>query len=319
MKSPTNRLISLASLLFLLSACAEKVTSPPPIQKPAIGLDFSDLYDQSPNIGSCSGGLLKASERVKVLEYVNSIRSLHGLSPVTYSSSDDKGVTDAAVIMISNNILDHSPPASYSCWTQDGFTAANKSNLAFNYEIDTGTILAPSLKLVDLWFKDSLVGSLGHRRWLIDPFLKQIAFGRADKIQPNGTYIESRSAAAIRVIFDEHQTPSPQLEYVAYPFGDYPSRLYNSLLDMSFSVVVDRNDFFKNNAVNFSATSITIKDPNGNQIPVSNVRTNLDPYGLGNIVYWNANLQIGPQYTVSVRNVTFNGATKTFTYNVKLV
>jgi hypothetical protein len=266
--------------------------------------------------------MLVQSERTRILNYVNAIRARHGLAAVEYRDGDDRSTAEAALIMLANNVLDHQPPSSYSCWTQTGRDGAEHSNLHMGYRIGTpetiGTKVNASEEAIDSWMKDSLIDNAGHRRWLLNPWLRYISFGRCDKIEQGAQFTTISSASAIRVVYDEMATPSANLRFVAYPMGEYPAHLWNKGIDLSFSVIDNPNDIWANQNVSFAQAGITITDNNGGNVAVSNVRRMSDASGIPNALLWPAPLENGRTYTVRINGVQMSTGMQSFDYTITL-
>ncbi|MES0491170.1 MAG: hypothetical protein ABUK01_14325, partial [Leptospirales bacterium] len=165
------------------------------------------------------------------------------------------------------------------------------------------------------WVVDDRVESLGHRRWILDPFLKYISYGRVDG---NGV-----SAAALKVIHDESQDiTKTNLNFVAYPYGDYPDRLFAKSWYLSFNAIVDRTSGWGNGQknINYKKAKIEVRDPKGRKLGVSSIKTNYEGYGIPNIIQWKTRgLANNVEYTVTIKNVTVNGKPKDYTYKFRLL
>ena len=91
--------------------------------------------------------------------------------------------------------------------------------------------------------------------------------------------------------------------FVAYPFGDYPSRYFATDDYLSFSVVANAAGSGGNGSVDFSRAVISVTGPSG-ALTVSNQTSDTSGYGLPNNVQWTvAGLQAGVTYTVSITGV----------------
>jgi uncharacterized protein YkwD len=308
LRSTFSRLL-LFFMLVLAAGCRDDAPVEPPPTGTVGDVTIATVYDTAPNVGSCSEGVLKESERQKVLNYLNAIRANHGLPAVQYNHADDRGTAKASLIIAANSTLSHTPASTASCWTQEGFDASGTSNIAIGTSF--GTTLRSSESFIDLWIKDSTVQSLGHRRWLLNPFLKFISFGRVDKVV-GGTTV---SGSVIKVIYTEQQALAASTpEFVAFPFHETSARLYNSGIFMSFSVLADRSDFWKNGNVSYAAASITIRTEGGDNVPVTIVGSDGEAYGLANVILWTAPVANNTRYLVTVRNVQVGGVPRDFEY-----
>jgi len=89
--------LSLILLLFFLSSgCLDILITPPPVPTFPQPTEIDDIYDILPDIQSCYEGVLKDSEKQRVLAELNFIRNLHGLNPVSYNYEDDIYTAKAA-------------------------------------------------------------------------------------------------------------------------------------------------------------------------------------------------------------------------------
>ena len=281
---------------------------------PALLAEFSDIYLRAPNLSACDPGEINPSERARALAYVNEIRALHRLPAVTYASQHDEKTEAAAMIIAVNNFLAHNPPSSLPCWSEEGLAGSKGSNLTWSARKDDehGKIFTTDY-LIDTWWKDSAVELVGHRRWMLDPFLREISFGRVDTRGSEEEY--AISGAALWVI-DDARTPPENIavDFVAYPFELYPASLFNAGISLSFSAVVDREDYWANQDVDLSEAAITVTGPAGAAVAVSNVRRQDDAFGIPNALLWNADVQPGVRYDVTISGVLYNGSTLGYEY-----
>lgn len=283
---------------------------------------LAGLYTVVPDIETCSEGKVGNEEKQKVLEALNRVRALHELKPVIYTTSGDVQVARAALIMLANKKLDHNPPKSSKCWSEEGLLGSSKSNLHACSIKTTHEALCVSEALIASFLKDVNVESLGHRRWLLNPFLGEISYGRADAVIKEGEYTKNDSYAALRVIDGNKGAISDTaLEYVAYPYHDYPGELVNKEWYFSFSALADREDFWANGRlVNFSLASITMTAENGAPLEISAVSYNNNGFGLPDIVQWKAkDVRMDVKYSVKVRQVRVNGVPRDYEYWFRLV
>ncbi|MCU6456113.1 CAP domain-containing protein [Sphingomonas sp. A2-49] len=274
------------------------------------------LYDTLPDAAGCRPGVLKAAVKADFLARLNAIRALHQLPAVTYSEAEDAQEADSSLMMAVNKQLSHTPPTSWTCYTATGATAAGSSNLIGGW--GTGLGFDSEDDYLGLWLTEGGSAAIGHRRWILDPFLGKTSYGRVALVLPDGS---RASAASMRVFGFAVGGPVPTTlpAFVAYPFGDYPARYFTAGSYLSFSVVAGRTSAFGANAgVGFGAATITVTGPAG-ALAVSNVSSDNDGYGLANNVQWRvAGLQPNTSYTVRITGVT--GAPQAdYTYTFRMV
>jgi len=258
------------------------------------------LYDTPPDLAACRPGTLKASIRQEFLARLNALRALHGLTPVAYSSAENAEVDQASLMMAANRQLSHTPPASWLCYSDTGARGAASSNLIGGW----GNGLPWSSEDDNLagWMTERYSVSIGHRRWILDPFLARVSYGRVAQQSANGM----RSDAATLKVFNFAVTSPPPASvpaFVAYPQGDYPARYFGPGDILSFSAVVSSTSRSANAAVDFSAATVRVSDANGDLTVTEQSADNIG-YGLPNNLQWKVTgLQSNVRYTVRITGV----------------
>lgn len=278
-------------------------------------------FSTQPDIPNCRAGTLNSSVAANVVTMLNQIRALHRLPAITLSSSDNPASMEAALMMAANGQLSHTPPTSWKCYTALGAAGANQSNLYgalpfanLNYGSDE-SLLAGWLTEID----NISVDSVGHRRWLLNPFLVTIGYGRVA-----GTLADGRrsDAAALKVINNAGQNvvPTSLPPFVAYPYGDYPAKYFDTRSVLSFTVVTDGSSAFgANRSVDFSRATVTVTGPGG-AMTVSSVAYDNDGYGVANNIQWKvAGLQVGTSYSVAINGVVVRGASTNYSYTFRIL
>jgi hypothetical protein len=136
--------------------------------------DRADLSEGtwSGDVATCMAGDLSADARANALRLVNLYRFLANLPAVTDDATLDAGDQACALIMRANNMLSHTPPNTWLCWTQAGSDAADQSNISGG----------PAVSSVDLYMTDDgNPTTLGHRRWMLSNSLGPIGIGGTDR------------------------------------------------------------------------------------------------------------------------------------------
>jgi uncharacterized protein YkwD len=297
-------------------------TPTPASTEPATGSDFTAgiaaLYSTPTDIAACQPGVLKPEVGARVLATLNDIRAHHRLPAVTYASAEEPAVQQSALMMAANGQLSHTPPTSWLCYTSAGATAAGQSNIYLG--MGSGLRYTRDSDIMIGWLTDTnnlVANNIGHRRWLLYPFLATISYGRAA-----GRYQTSNRAdgASIKVINSAQNTAGPLPDYVAYPFEDYPARYYENGALLSFGVIANKTSNFANSGVNFSAATISVRVRGGAALTVSNVSYDNDGYGLPNNLQWSVSgLTTNTIYDVTISNVTVSGAARNYSYYFRLV
>jgi uncharacterized protein YkwD len=325
-------LLAIACASLLVSACggggssggSDPVTTPTPVTPvtpvtttcPALQIPDQtgacvSMYAVTPDAATCRVGTLSDATRQNALSAINQIRQLHGLDAVTYDRASDDLVMNASLMMLANGALNHNPPTTWRCYSAAGATGASTSNLA-----GTGASTPPEGDFI-LWLTDMVSlgpNVLGHRRWLLDPFLNKIAYGRADR----GTSAFG-GMSAVRVINDT-AAPTVGATFVAYPFHDYPAKYHAQGALLSFSVVADSQNKAASADVDFSAAQISVVRRGGSAVGVSGVVFDNDWYGLPNNLRFSVGtLTYNTIHDVTISNVRVGGVLRSYSYWFRVV
>lgn len=293
---------------------------PPNSQPPTIPNEpplTVEVYQDQPDVANCVAGTLSEATKQNILKRLNLIRALHGLAAVRYDYQHDDEVMQAALIMSANKKLSHEPPNNWKCYSPVGYSGAGVSNLY----IQAGTKLENNQISVlqnDLtaWLIDLDVLSSGHRRWLLSPFLTQVAYGSvAGKIDG-----QSVRSSALRVSYSEPTQGSAAQELIAYPMGEYPKQYFNKQgAFLSVALLVDKANLLVNTRVDFAQARISIKARGGQAMTVTEISSNNQRIGLPNHLQFKvAQLQENVIYDVHLENVLVNKIPRSYDYWFKL-
>lgn len=246
----------------------------------------------------CKAGTVSDLSHQRVTQRLNYFRRATGLSDNIITDLDlNRKCQEAALMCYANQDIDHYPPTTWKCYTEDGAEACGKSNLSYGYyspsDALTGTMV------------DRNTPSLGHRRWLLYSELGNIGHGSAE------------SATVIRVDTKSGKT-SGFPEYTSWPPKGYVMAplVFNQ---WSFSVPGWEADFSK--------AKIEMFDSNGSAIQLDIIQETLDTsngYMGDNTIGWvpaniNKSSTQDVTYKVKVSNVITNGKTSSYEYNVTIV
>ena len=297
------------------------------LASPAMAQDLSPdfapraaaLYTEQPDIERCRPGRLKPEVITTLTARVNEVRALHGLASVTYDPATEDTATAAALVFAANGSLSHYPGSWWRCFTEDAATGARLSNI-FGGLTSQRLIFVSMDEMVTGWMTDVRhmnPGSIGHRRWLLDPFLATISFGRVAGLLPDGRRTDG---AALRIIGSNRVVPRPIAGgFVAYPFGDYPARFWDPRAQLSFAVLVDLRDKTASEQVDYGQAQVSVRQSGGGAVEVSRVSFDNNAYGLPNSLQFAAEgLQPGVAYDVAIRNVRVQGQPTDFAYTFRI-
>jgi uncharacterized protein YkwD len=290
--------------------------TPTPTPTPALWTDAAAaLYDVPPDFATCNPGVLKTTVRTEFLTRINDLRALHGLSPVTYSAVENDQVDQSSLMQAINNTLSHTPPSTWTCYTSVGAQGAGSGNLIGGW--GNGLPWSTEDDKLAGWMNERYSASIGHRRWILDPFLGKVSYGRVTVQGANGY----RSDAATLKVFNfavDPPLPSSVPPFVAYPYGDYPVRYFGPGDILSFSAVVSGTSRYANANVSFASATVRVSDANGD-LTVTSVASDNIGYGLPNSIQWKVTgLQQNVSYTVRITGVT-GTPTSSYQYVFKIV
>lgn len=289
-----GKIILLALSALAISGCKKKVNPTPEPTAREIALeDYNTNYLGSAvsdpgwtgSTVTCNAGTLPQATHDKVIKRINYFRRMVGLNDNTTLDPSKYGMyQDAALMMKANNALNHTPPDTWTCYTQNGYTGASTSNLALG---------AHASNAVTLFINDPGASntSVGHRRWILHSAKTQFSYGSTNS---------SMSLGVIGVAGGNTKIPA----FIAYPPNGYiPQTL--TFPRWSFGIA----------GANFSAATVTMTGDSGN-IPVTIISVG-GSYGDKTIVWepqgivTNSNADVS--YTVTVSGIT--GAAQTsYTY-----
>lgn len=282
---------------------------------PTTWAGVAGYYDVQPDIGGCRAGTLKAAVKAEFLARLNEIRARHGLAAVVYSTDEDVQQADSSLMMAANVALSHTPPTSWRCYTGGGAAGAGSSNLIGGW--GTGLGFDSEDSLLAGWLREGGTAQLGHRRWILHPFLRKTSYGRVSGVLPDG---RRATTASMRVFDFVSAGPAPSIvpPFVGFPQGDYPAR-YFALTDyLSFSVVPSTTNNGADRSVDFSAATVTVRGPSGD-LTITNLSRDNDGYGIANNIQWRVTgLAANASYTVTIAGVRSAPQTS-YSYNFRIV
>lgn len=282
---------------------------------------WQDHYTSPPDVASCNEGILKDSEKLQILNYVNFIRSIHNLLPVQYDLGGDEAAQKSALIQAANSMLSHTPPSSSSCYSQIGYYGSEMSNL-FLYQMSQPSDIE-SKQSITGWMLDNnsanAVDRCGHRRAIINPFVTAISFGRVD----GKSNVGSQWCIGMALKYMDNVGGSIQsrpVEYVAYPYQSYPPELVDKSWYLSFSPFYNMNSWSGNSNIDYNNAQITVTTESGQPMNVHSIIWDFEGWGaVQNNIRWKVdNMQNEVKYIVNIKNIVVNGSNKDYQYWFKL-
>ena len=165
------------------------------------------------NVGQCLAGETASEYEMATLQLINYFRTMTGLvNEVSLDETLNAKCRRAALMMIAEGALSHSPDSEWTCYTTEGSNAAGHSNLAL------GT---SGPRSVVAYMADNGVynTAVGHRRWILYP--PQQTLGSGSTVATNGYYYGSNSLWVIGNFGPRPSQPSwiawPPPGYIPYP------------------------------------------------------------------------------------------------------
>lgn len=144
------------------------------------------------HVATCVAGTTDQAFRDSLLQRLNWFRRMAGLDLVAERRSHTREAQFAALIMAGQGQLSHSPPESWPCYTAQGYRGASRSNLHFRQTTGVWTD-HEGVAALDSYMLDHGPDNtgVGHRRWMLSPFLGDVGFGKAyaDQIQSDALHV----------------------------------------------------------------------------------------------------------------------------------
>ncbi len=109
-------------------------------------------------------------------------------------------------------------------------------------------------------------------------------------------------------------------DFVAYPFEDYPARLFDTRALLSFGVIANKTNKWANTNVDFSGATVTVRARGGATLTVSRVAYDTQGYGLpNNLQFAVSGLTGNTYYDVTIERVNIGGTQRSYSYFFRIV
>lgn len=229
----------------------------------------------------CRPGRLADTSTRRQLQAINFARRMTGLAKVDLDPSTVEHAQAAALIMTAKHAVSHYPPRDWPCWTRRGYEAAAQSNL---YEGKRRQSNSDKIEAyLDDWGGNN--HRVGHRRWLLYPYLAAVGIGGTDRANVTHLFGTPFDATA----------PNPQ--WVAWPSaGWFPNKL-DPRGRWSLSSGADGTDFSQ------ARVSVTFDDK-----PVKGIKLRTPDNGVGKpTLVWEMPNRTWPKDPVGKARVTVEG------------
>ena len=271
-------------------------------------IEYTEAYStKSPY----SMGDISSDDRLQALNAVNFCRYLAGLpADVTLNSSFNEKTQAASLVNASNNVLTHYPsqPSGMSSELYKlGSEGAGSSNIANGYCNISSSVISGYVADTDA----SNIDRVGHRRWVLNPSMKQTGFG----------YVNRYTAM---YAFDRTRAESFTGDYVAWPPKNMPNELYTES-NYGYAFSVSLNSSYE--APNISNITVDLSskllgkswhlDSTSTNMQTNYLTVNNDNYGMNKCIIFNVG-QFPENDTVSVKisGLKKNGVSTSISYTV---
>ena len=274
------------------------------------------------NINSCQAGVLAQKYKTEALNTLNDIRALHGLKPVAYDYTRDDEVMQAALITAARlpNTLDHYPAKTETCYTEAGYNGSRTSNIGLRWSqspIVWNNNLSDIQNVVISALTEQHSTSIGHRRWLLSPFLTKVAVGAV--LNSSNPFKEG---SAMKVIYpsDSVTATTNTTGLIAYPYHDYPAKYFEKNVPLSMSIFYDQKAQYNNNNVDYSQATVQVTERSSSALQtITNVAFDNNGTGLPNSIQFKFDaLSFNTTYDVKVNNVKVKGVATNYNYWFKV-
>ena len=270
---------------------------------------------EAPDINNCYAGKLSAKFRNEFLNELNTVRALHGLPSITYDYAREDEMMQTALILASNNILTHYPEANTNCYSDIGAVGAKTSSLEMGVRQNKYDY-SPAESITNM-VHDKLnlfAGDVGHRLWMLNPFLQKSAYGSVNAPSFKDTRFPYVVGTSYKVVYTFNNATTAPLGVIAYPYHNYPAKYYMAGSILSTSILTDQKNFFANRNVDYAKAIVVVTErSSGVKQKISNIR--YENIGVPNHIQFNFDdLKLNVIYDVKLSNVLVNGQPKEYTY-----
>ncbi|WP_284091067.1 CAP domain-containing protein [Acinetobacter pittii] len=274
---------------------------------------------EASNINKCYAGKLSAKFRNEFLNELNTVRALHGLPSVSYDYAREDEMMQTALILVANNILTHYPEPHTDCYSDIGAVGARTSSLEMGVRQNKYDY-SPAETITNM-VHDKLnlfAGDVGHRLWMLNPFLQKSAYGSVNSPSFKDTRFPYVVGTSYKVVYPFENPTTAPLGVIAYPYHNYPAKYYMAGSILSISVLTDQKNFFANRNLDYAKATVTvIERSSGAKQKISNIR--YENIGVPNHIQFNFDdLKPNVIYDVMLSNVLVNGQPKEYSYWFKV-
>ena len=243
---------------------------------PASVFADENIYLTRPEFSPYKAGSVRRDILNEALAELNYARWLSGVpNNVTLNEEYTRRAQMGAVLLDANDILTHTPEKPHDMpenFYELGYDATSHGNIAF-YKVYKGSKVYGALRLKDttkMYMEDTdghNVGALGHRRWIMNPRLKQVGFGISTRLGYSVTYVieefpikkQKLSRSEYAKYLDWLKWPIDD-EFITWPSCKHPHPLSWFEAKTAWSVTLNRKVFDECNPDSVSVIMTRIDD-----------------------------------------------------------
>ena len=273
------------------------------------------------DLNACQAGRPSEAERQLFINTLNEIRALHNLPKVRYDQAYEDQMMQASMLLAVNEKTSHYPDRTWRCFSDIGYQGASTSNLNFVQAYQPLASYGADTHLIN-WLIEKNSSSIGHRRHILSPFLSKTAYGEVSNTEAKS--VPTILGAAMKVVYPyASQTLSTTIPkgVIAYPYHTYPKKFFAKTEPLSLSILVNPQNAYANNTVDFSQVKLTVTRRDNQHIQtISNIQYDNISYGLlaNNLQFHFNAMEYNVIYDVNVKNVLVDGKAEDYTYWFKV-
>ena len=273
------------------------------------------------DLNACQAGRPSEAERQLFINTLNEIRALHHLPKVRYDQVYEDQMMQASMLLAVNEKTSHYPDRTWRCFSDIGYQGASTSNLNFVQAYQPLASYGADTHVIN-WLIEKNSASIGHRRHILSPFLTKTAYGEVSNNEAKS--VPTILGAAMKVVYPyASQTLSTTIPkgVIAYPYHTYPKKFFAKTEPLSLSILVNPQNAYANNTVDFSQVKLTVTRRDNQHIQtISNIQYDNISYGLlaNNLQFHFNAMEYNVIYDVNVKNVLVDGKAEDYTYWFKV-
>lgn len=284
---------------------------------------LNDVFDVVPDPISGNPGKLSQKYQDNAISVINKFRKQCNIQNAYHKKEYDVPAQAAALLVAVNQKLDHNPinDGTWTHWTKDAAYGAGLSSLLIYQKVFPNAV--DVYESILHFLGDTHVASLGHRLWIINPFIKQYSLGMAYSIVDDKNFKLIWGGAALSIeMFDRYT--SVDVDYIAFPQNNCPYKIkWDPATELCFVPIANKNKYHENRDplnYDFSQATVMMKTSSGKEVEVFNISDNTRESAIIMCALkWKVKeLEYEVDYEVTIENIKIKGEIKSYKYNFKL-